>query len=148
MPRRGGDPGRASGDARPGLARGGPGMSPETLTPEELRQYARELRDRRTDAEGLRRDLARQGMDVRDLDALIARLREMEGAASSGDAEELRRLQAAVVDGFKAFEFALRRRIEGDSREPLLGNTDEVPPGFRKMVEEYYKSLARKDGGR
>ena len=49
-----------------------------------------------------------------------------------------------MADGLKAFEFALRRRVEGDGGAPLqLGTVDEVPPEFRAMVEEYYRSLAR-----
>jgi hypothetical protein len=50
------------------------------------------------------------------------------------------------VEGFKSFEFALRRAMEGDLRDrPLVGGTSDVPPEFRKMVEEYYKALARRD---
>ena len=61
--------------------------------------------------------------------------------------KEAARLQAAVTDGLKAFEFALRRRVEGEAGDPVrLGATDEVPAAFRALVEEYYRSLAR--GGR
>jgi hypothetical protein len=56
----------------------------------------------------------------------------------------VQRLQASVVEGFKAFEFALRRDIEGAGRgRPVLGGSDDVPPGFRPLVEEYYKSLSK-----
>lgn len=135
-----GEYGRASGDARPGTARG----SAQALSPDEIRQLARELGERRAEAEALRRDLRREGMDASDIEALVGRLRELEQGAAAMSPEELSRLQGAVVDGFKAFEFALRRMVEGDARQPLLGASDEVPPEYRRLVEEYYKSLARR----
>jgi hypothetical protein len=114
------------------------------FTPDELRALRRELGERRADAEALRRALVSEGVEGGDLEGLIARLREMERGDAFDDPEELRRLQAAVVEGFKAFEFALRRSLEGDAREPLLGASDEVPPEYRRLVEEYYKSLSRR----
>lgn len=43
------------------------------------------------------------------------------------------------------FEYALRRAVEGEGKEKLfLAGTDEVPPGWKALVDEYYRSLARK----
>jgi len=34
--------------------------------------------------------------------------------------------------------------VEGaEGERPRLGGSDEVPAGFRELVEEYYRSLAR-----
>ena len=55
----------------------------------------------------------------------------------------LNRLEQDVLERLKAFEFALRRRLEGDATKPLAGAQDQVPPRFRELVEEYYRSLAR-----
>ena len=116
------------------------------LTPEQIRQFTREYRERRADAEALRRELAREGVDVSQLDRMIAQLRALEAARVYSDPEELQRLQGAVVEGFKGFEFALRRAMEGDLTDrPLLGGSSDVPPEYRKMVEEYYKALARRN---
>jgi hypothetical protein len=94
----------------------------------------------------LRRELSREGVDVTQLDRMIAQLRALESARAYNDPEELQRLQTAVVEGFKSFEFALRRAMEGDLRDrPLLGGTSEVPAEYRKLVEEYYKALARRE---
>jgi hypothetical protein len=118
------------------------------LTPEQIRQFSREYRERRADAEALRRELSREGVDVTALDRMIAQLRALEAARVYNDTEELQRLQGAVVEGFKGFEFALRRAMEGDLRDrPLLGGTSDVPAEYRKMVEEYYKALARREAG-
>jgi hypothetical protein len=116
------------------------------FTPEQIRQFMREYRERRGDAEALRRELSREGVDVAQLNRMIEQLRALESVRVYNDPEELQRLQAAVVEGFKSFEFALRRAMEGDLRDrPLVGGTSDVPPEFRKMVEEYYKALARRD---
>ena len=105
------------------------------------------MRDRRSELEGLRRELEQMGQDVGDLEALLRRMRELEQQRAYSDREEIERLQGSVIEGLKAFEFALRRQIEGAGDDkPLLGRTDEVPPGFRQLVEEYYRSLAKKGG--
>ena len=45
-------------------------------------------------------------------------------------------LNEAEIEGLKAYEYALRRQIEGTSKEKLfLGGNDDVPEGFRKLVE-------------
>jgi hypothetical protein len=53
-------------------------------------------------------------------------------------------LQDQVTEGFKAFEFTLRRQLAaGDESRPVLGGAQEVSPKYRAMVEEYYRSLGR-----
>jgi hypothetical protein len=42
------------------------------------------------------------------------------------------------------FEFALRRELSGSDPEKLrLSGSEEVPEGWRSLVEEYYRTLAR-----
>jgi hypothetical protein len=120
------------------------GARGDALTPEQIRQLAREYRERRESADALRRELSRQGVETGELENLIQQLRALEGQRIYDDPEELARLQADVVERFKAFEFALRRQLGGAQADgPLLGGASEVPAEFRKLVEEYYKSLAR-----
>ena len=52
-----------------------------------------------------------------------------------------RQLTAANL---KRFEFDLRKKVGGDSQQLFLSGSDEVPPGFRQAIEEYYRSLAKK----
>ena len=61
------------------------------------------------------------------------------------DAEEIEHLRSAVIDGLKSFEFTLRRELDGNNEKLLLGSGGEVPAEFKKLVEEYYRSLS---GGR
>ena len=44
----------------------------------------------------------------------------------------------------KRFEFGLRRKVEdAQGDQPALDAADEVPRGFRDLVDEYYRSLSR-----
>ena len=126
-----------------GQGQGAPGGG--RLSPEEARQFTRELRAQREGAESLRRDLVRDGRDAADLDRLIARLRQLESGRSFNDPEELARLRVAVLEGFKEFEFSLRRELgERERQGPVLGGGNEVPPGYRDLVSEYFRALSRK----
>jgi hypothetical protein len=56
---------------------------------------------------------------------------------------ELQRLQSTIAEGLKRFEFGLRRRVDADENSIVLTGSDEVPEEFRRLVQEYYRSLAR-----
>ncbi|HMN10090.1 MAG TPA: hypothetical protein PKC83_15005, partial [Gemmatimonadaceae bacterium] len=126
-----------------GEGQGAPGAG--RLSPDDVRQFSRELRAQREGAEVLRRDLARDGRATSDLDRLIARLRRLESGRAFSDPEEFARLRAAVLEGFKEFEFSLRRQLaERERQGPVLGGGDDVPPGYRDLVSEYFRALSRK----
>jgi hypothetical protein len=124
---------------------GGGGAATRPYSGEDVRQFGRELRGQREAAEALRRDLQQQGRDVTDLTRLIDQLRALEGSRAFNDPEELARLRGAVVQGFREFEFTLRRQLVGiEADRPALGGNDNVPAGYRDMVNEYFKSLSRR----
>ena len=128
----------------PGGVAGG-GRTQPGLSGEQGRQLRGEARERLADAEALRRELARGGRDVGPLDDVIRGLRELQGEGAYASPEQLLRIQADVAETMKAYEFALRRALLGESREKLfLSGSDEVPEGFRTLVEEYYRRLARR----
>jgi hypothetical protein len=107
------------------------------------RQLRRDLREGITDAQELRRMLGAEGVDVGDLDRYIARLRALDGRERWGDPAAQRILELEVIQGLKEFEFALRRQLEGGDQQRLfLSGSDEVPDGYRKLVEEYYRALS------
>jgi hypothetical protein len=107
------------------------------------RQFSREYTVRRQEAERLRADLNRQGIDTRELDRAIADMRRLESGRAFGDPQGLAELQAQVIEGVKTFEFALYRRLGlvNDGRA-ASGSRPPVPAEYRAMVEEYYRSLA------
>lgn len=125
---------------------GGSGdMRPGSISPEQARQFRSEARQRLQDAQQLRDELRRQGMDTADLDQVIRDLSALTEERVWGMPKDLEALQAAVVDGVKQFEYRLRRDLGmADDQKLLLSGSDEVPEGFRKMVEEYYRALARR----
>lgn len=113
------------------------------------RQRAREVAARRAEGEELRRQLARQGMDVRDVDRLLEQMRRLESMRVSNDPEEVARLQAALVEGWKLVEFqVLRAAVAGEGAAPLERRLEAISPEYREAVERYYRTLAgRRDGG-
>ena len=131
--------GGAGQGAPGGIGRG------ESFTVEEARQLSRELRARRDAARELRRSLQGSGVDTKALDRAIARLGALDGASVLGNTAALEQLRAGVVEDLKGFEFALRRTLgAAESSGPALGGSEQVPPQYREMVNEYFKSLSTK----
>ena len=94
----------------------------------------------------LRRDLKRAEAE---LDALLNGLEELTRSGPYQDIEELVRLQAALADQAKRVELLVRVRLGGEAgAAPFLDGTGAVPPEYRDLVEAYYRSLSRNDGGR
>jgi hypothetical protein len=112
------------------------------VDPEQEVQLRGEARERSAEARQLRRDLGELGVDAGDLDRLIRELRSLDSDGVYDDRAALARLQAQLVEGFRRLEFDLRREL--DTRgEVLLSGTEDVPPEYRALVEEYYRALAR-----
>lgn len=119
-----------------------PGGASSSATEMDPRQLGREVGVRREEAESLRGNLARQGVNVAPLDHVIDEMKQLERAGSN-DHGKTDQLQAAVVAGLKSFEFDLWRHYNvGAGNQPALGSAGDVPE-YRSLVEEYYRSLAR-----
>jgi hypothetical protein len=111
--------------------------------PGDIRQWRGEVRQFATDAQQLRRMLQGQGIDPRALDDVLRNLRALDDDRVYKDASELARLEGAVAEGMKRFEFNLRRQAEMKGSEVFLSGADDVPEAYRKLVEQYYKSLSK-----
>jgi len=71
-------------------------------------------------------------------------MRQLDDDRVYKDPKELERLETAVGEGLKRFEFSLRRKVEDVTNDqPTLAGNDEVPRGFRELVEEYYRTLSK-----
>ena len=125
--------GGGMGSAGPGAQAGGDG-----------RQFSREMAERVADARALRDELGRQGIDVAPLDRAMQGMRNAGRDGAFDDGANAAALRARIIEGLKAYEFALRRALgEANGGTVLLGRTGEVPARFRSQVEEYYKAIAR-----
>ena len=116
---------------------------PGRFTQEDVRQFRGEARQWTREAEQLSRQLRQQRIDPKELDEILRNLRRLDDERVYQDVEELARLQSQVSEGMKRFEYGLRRKIEGAGNQVLLSGSDEVPEQFRKLVEQYYKSLSK-----
>lgn len=113
-----------------------------------MRQYRREYLERMRDAETLRDGLREEGRDSQDLEEAIEALRRLQDENVYRDLPQIALLQEELRESLRRVEFTLRREVEGEREDRVfLSGSDEVPTGFRKLVEEYYRSLARDPSG-
>jgi hypothetical protein len=134
---------RASG-SRFGGATGG---DPRRLTPDEVRQYQSEFGKRTDQVRELRDQLVEAGRPVEDLEDVLEAMRQFEDDEIYTDPSALAELNEDMLNRLKRLEFGLRREVEGESeRRATLSGSDEVPDGYRNLVEEYYRALARGSG--
>ncbi|PYR21020.1 MAG: hypothetical protein DMF94_09635 [Acidobacteria bacterium] len=141
-PRNGGAYGGAyGGDAR--NWGGGYGYS-YRWNADDIRQFRGQFREWANDAEALRRQLQQAGVSPRDLDEVLRDLKAFDNDRVYADPKGLEQLQAAAIDKLKKFEFMLRRKAEAGNDSLSLSGSDQVPDGFRQAIEEYYRSLAKK----
>ena len=113
------------------------------LTPEDIRQLRGEARQYAQEAQDLRGVLRGENIDPRELDEIVNALRQLQDERVYQDVKELARLQAFVADSLKRFEFGLRRQLDANTGAIVLSGSDEVPESFRKLVEQYYRSLGQ-----
>jgi len=144
----GGDGGRRL-DGGVGSPRGGSANSrPGAMAPGDIRQTRREVQERIREAVDLQRLLQEEELNTEQLNDVIAALRALDRDRVYTDVGEVARLQSQIIEGLKQLEFGLRRASEGNDRDRVfLSGSDEVPTGFRRLVEEYYKALSRQPGG-
>ena len=153
----GGQGGRQAGQSNPdgspasqssmrgGATRGNPTRD---FTEEEIRQFAREFEQRYRDARELRDVLSEQGQSVEDLDRALEALQGLRDAENYQDLPQIEALRNILRENLGRVEFSLRRIVEGDAAgRAAIRGSDDVPPGFEQLVEEYYRNLARSGAG-
>lgn len=149
----GGQPGDPSGqpsDVRDGNPNSGGATrgNPRELSDEEIRQFRSEFSQRGDQVRELRDQLQQAGRSAEDLQAVLDAMERLEREGIYDNPATVAGLQEAILDLLKQLEFGLRREVEGNTDRPAsLSGSDQVPEGYRKLVEEYYKALARGGGG-
>jgi chemotaxis protein histidine kinase CheA len=122
--------------------------NPRPLTDEEIRQFRNEAGQRSDQARELQNQLSEAGYGAGELQAVLEAMNRLEREGTYSDPAQLRMLQQEILNMLKRLEFGLRRDVEGEAdRGATLSGSDEVPDGYRKLVEEYYRALARGRSG-
>jgi hypothetical protein len=92
------------------------------------------------DAQELRRFLDRNSTEMENLDKVIESLRR----AERDNPEQIARLRAAI-DSMRKVELDLARDLDSlNQRDKYnLAEENEAPSMYRKLVDEYYRSIAK-----
>ena len=146
-----GQQGQSGGDGQIGQDQGGfgtqggySGSRLGRLSQGDIRQFRSEARQRIQEAIELQRILEEEDLNQQRLGEVIGALRQLDREDVYLDLAELNRLQSQIVEGLKQLEFGLRRELEGEGQDRVfVSGSDEVPTGFRRLVEEYYRALSR-----
>ena len=128
--------GGSFGDARPN----------GRYTGEQIRQFRAEARQRAMDAEQLKKLLQGQKIDAKELDEILKGLRKLDDESPYVNPQTVAALEQSVTDNIKRFEYMLRRRLDANASQVFLSGTDDVPEQYRKLVEQYYRSLSKGGG--
>ncbi len=111
---------------------------------DEVRQLNRELEQRLNDAQDLRRLLNGSLTQMQNLEEVIAFLRRTRDYPDYGNMEQISLLKSAI-DHMRKVEYDLVRDLEHLKQidEYFIAGDNEAPDRYRKLVEEYYKSIAK-----
>ena len=123
----------SGGDARPG----------------DLRQMANNAQQLANQAQDVRRQLQQAGVPPKDLapvDEVVKTLRALGNEKALQNPSGLQELFSTAVQRFKALEFEIRKRVDTTSEQMFLSGSEDVPPAFRSLIEEYSRRLAKKGG--
>jgi hypothetical protein len=124
----------SSGDARPGG---------------DVRQLANQARQLATDAQNVRRQLQQSGVPPKDLtpvDEVVKALQQLGNEKNLQNPAGLQQLYETAVDRFKTLEFEIRKRVDTSNDQLFLSGSEDVPPSFKSLIEEYYRALSKKGG--
>jgi hypothetical protein len=109
-----------------------------------MRQFRRETQERLTDAQQLRRLLDRNPTQIQNLEKVIQDLRNLDSGRQYNDPEQVARLKSAI-DRLRQVELDLSRDLSRLTQKDKYFYSDdsEAPGSYKRLVEEYYKALAR-----
>ena len=65
----------------------------------------------------------------------------------AGNTQEFEKFATQALEKLKSFEFDLRRRVNAGNDQMYLSGSEEVPPAFRKSIEDYSKAISKQTGG-
>ena len=113
----------------------------------DSRQVANQAKQLANDAQQIRGDLQRAGVQAKDfkpVDDVIKALQNMTNEKNLQNPKGLQDLYSTAVEKFKMLEFEMRKRVDTTNEQLFLSGSDDVPPAFRSLIEQYYRSLNKK----
>jgi len=117
----------------------------------DLRQLANQARQLANDAQDVKRQLQQAGVAPKDLtpvDDVVKALQQLGDASKLENPGKLTDLYQTALDKFKTLEFEIRKRVDTSNDQLFLSGSEDVPASFRTLIEEYYRALAKKGGGK
>jgi hypothetical protein len=111
---------------------------------EDVRQLQRELQQRLMDAGELRRLLDRNATETENLDRVIDSLRRAGDYQDYRNPDQIAKLKEAI-DHMREVEFGVARDLDrlNQKERYFFSEDNEAPAAYQKLVEEYYKAIAR-----
>jgi hypothetical protein len=111
---------------------------------EEERQLSREYEQRLTDAQELRRLLDRNSTQMENLDKVIEALRRAGNYTNSSNPDQIARLKDAI-DYMRKVELVLAKELDHLTQKDkyFFAEDNESPSSYQKLVEEYFKAIAK-----
>jgi hypothetical protein len=125
------------------MAGSGPPLGGSRLGDEQMRQLRQQLSQGLTDATELRRSIDRNSTDSRNIDRVIGNLQKLNEKAYD-DVQRIATLKEAI-DLLHQMELNLSREYDKSNQQEkyFYAEDNEAPANYKKLVEEYYKALAR-----
>ena len=92
----------------------------------------------------IRNQLGRGNALGDDLDRIAGNIRDLMRDPRVGNPQEIERLAQQIIDPFRSIELELSRTLQVLLAKENIRSAqeEEIPSGYKKLVEEYYKKLS------
>ena len=123
------------------MQNGGDFTSPGSYDP---RQWQREFRERLNEIRDIQSGLGRNDPVSRELEQVAGAIQGLANNAKGADPQAIERMAQQVLDPLRGIELELSRNLQLLLAKENIRSAqeDEIPQGYQKLVEEYYKKLS------
>ena len=115
----------------------------------DVRQLTREWEQRLRDVQDIRDQLGRNNPLRGDLNRIMDAIRQRMEQHYPGDPAEIEALRREIIDPFRSIELELSRELQLliGKENIRAAHDEEIPAGYKRLVEEYYKKLSNEGPG-